>query len=122
MSSLTSSIRHRTSVAWVCSWSHGQPSGARSRAMVAFRLSIALMRGTCPRNRRNTRKFFGFEVHVFPVFRGRFMADKLTEIMAWKRREIAPYLRDVSEAELARIDGTVPRPLSFATALRRADG
>jgi len=29
------------------------------------------------------------------------MSDKLTEIMAWKRREIAARLRPVSEAELA---------------------
>ena len=50
------------------------------------------------------------------------MSDKLTEIMAWKRREIAPLLRDVSEVELARIDAALPRPPSFATALRRADG
>ncbi len=50
------------------------------------------------------------------------MSDKLTEIMAWKRREIAPLLRDVTEAELARLDAIVPRPPSFATALRRADG
>ena len=50
------------------------------------------------------------------------MSDKLTEIMAWKRHEIAPLLREVSEAELARLDATLPRPPSFATALRRADG
>ncbi len=50
------------------------------------------------------------------------MADKLTEILAWKRREIAPLLRDVSAAELARLDAGRPRPPSFATALRRADG
>ncbi len=50
------------------------------------------------------------------------MSDKLTEIMAWKRHEIAPLVRPVSEAELARINGTRPRPPSFATALRRADG
>lgn len=49
------------------------------------------------------------------------MSDKLTEIMAWKRREIAPFLRDVSETELARLDASLPRPPSFATALRRAD-
>jgi indole-3-glycerol phosphate synthase len=49
------------------------------------------------------------------------MSDKLTEIMAHKRREIAPLVRPVSEAELARLDATLPRPLSFATALRRAD-
>lgn len=50
------------------------------------------------------------------------MSDKLTEIMAWKRREIAPLLRPVSESELARLDASLPRPPSFATALRRADG
>jgi indole-3-glycerol phosphate synthase len=50
------------------------------------------------------------------------MSDKLSEIMAWKRREIAPLLRDVSEIELAKLDASLPRPPSFATALRRADG
>jgi indole-3-glycerol phosphate synthase len=50
------------------------------------------------------------------------MSDKLTEIMAWKRREIAARLRPVTDAELARLDGTLPKPPSFATALRRADG
>ena len=50
------------------------------------------------------------------------MSDKLTEIMAWKRREIAPLLRPVAESELARLDASLPRPPSFATALRRADG
>lgn len=50
------------------------------------------------------------------------MSDKLTEIMSWKRREIAPFLREVSEAELARLDASLPRPPSFSTALRRADG
>ena len=50
------------------------------------------------------------------------MSDKLTEIMAWKRREIAPLLRDVSEAELARAHAALPRPPAFAAALRRPDG
>jgi indole-3-glycerol phosphate synthase len=50
------------------------------------------------------------------------MSDKLTEIMAWKRREIAARVRPVPEAELARVDAARPRPPSFATALRRADG
>ncbi len=50
------------------------------------------------------------------------MSDKLTEIMAWKRREIAPSLRAVSLAELAALDAALPRPPSFAAALRRADG
>ncbi len=48
--------------------------------------------------------------------------DKLTEIMAWKRREIAPRLRPVSEAELSRLAAVLPRPPSFAAALRRPDG
>ena len=50
------------------------------------------------------------------------MSDKLTEIMLSKRREIAASLRFVPDAELARMDAAVPRPPSFATALRRADG
>jgi len=50
------------------------------------------------------------------------MSDKLNEIMAWKRREIAPLRRAVSVAELTRLDGLRPRPPSFAGALRRADG
>ncbi len=50
------------------------------------------------------------------------MSDKLTEIMAWKRREIASLLRPVELAELALLDSTLPRPPSFAAALRRADG
>jgi indole-3-glycerol phosphate synthase len=50
------------------------------------------------------------------------MSDKLTEIMAWKRREVAPLVRDVTEAELARADATLPRPPGFAAALRRPDG
>jgi indole-3-glycerol phosphate synthase len=50
------------------------------------------------------------------------MSDKLTEIMAWKRQEIAPFLRAVSETELSRLDTSLPRPPSFAGALRRTDG
>jgi indole-3-glycerol phosphate synthase len=50
------------------------------------------------------------------------MPDKLDEIMAWKRREIAPLVRPVPEAELARLDVALPRAPSFATALRRPDG
>lgn len=50
------------------------------------------------------------------------MSDKLTEIMAWKRREIAPLLREVTETELARANAARPRPPSFAAALRRTDG
>jgi indole-3-glycerol phosphate synthase len=50
------------------------------------------------------------------------MTDKLTEIMAWKRQEIAPRVRAVTETELAQLDASQPRPPSFAAALRRADG
>lgn len=50
------------------------------------------------------------------------MSDKLTEIMAWKRREIAPLLRTVTETELSALDASLPRPPSFAAALRRKDG
>lgn len=48
--------------------------------------------------------------------------DKLAEIMAHKRREIACLLRPVFEEELARLNGSLPPVPSFATALRRADG
>jgi indole-3-glycerol phosphate synthase len=50
------------------------------------------------------------------------MSDKLTEIMAWKRREIASSLRVVSDSELTQINTARPTPPSFAAALRRADG
>ena len=50
------------------------------------------------------------------------MSDKLTEIMAWKRRELAPLLRPVAVAELVLLDATLPSPPSFAAALRRSDG
>jgi len=48
--------------------------------------------------------------------------DKLAEIMAHKRAEIAPLLRPVSPDELAAANAARPRPPSFAGALRRADG
>jgi len=50
------------------------------------------------------------------------MSDKLTEIMAWKRQEIATRLRPVTEDDLAKLDASLPRPPSFAAALSRADG
>ena len=50
------------------------------------------------------------------------MADKLTEIMAWKRQEIAPNLRDVSLEELERLNASLPTPPSFQRALQREDG
>ena len=50
------------------------------------------------------------------------MSDKLTEIMAHKRREIAPLVRAVPEAELAALHASLPPVPSFAAALRRTDG
>ncbi|MFT3781459.1 MAG: indole-3-glycerol phosphate synthase TrpC [Nibricoccus sp.] len=50
------------------------------------------------------------------------MSDKLTEIMAWKRQEIAPRLRPVFESDLEQLNATLPKPPSFSAALRRADG
>ena len=48
--------------------------------------------------------------------------DKLAEIMAHKRREIASRVRPVPAAELARAAAGRPKPPSLASALRRADG
>ncbi len=50
------------------------------------------------------------------------MADKLIEIMAWKRQEIADRVRPVAERKLAALNAELPRPPSFAAALRRSDG
>jgi indole-3-glycerol phosphate synthase len=50
------------------------------------------------------------------------MADKLTEIMAWKRSEIAPLIRPVPELELSKLNASLPPPPSFRSALRRPDG
>ncbi|MBP7142389.1 MAG: indole-3-glycerol-phosphate synthase [Opitutaceae bacterium] len=50
------------------------------------------------------------------------MADKLTEIMAWKRREIAPAIRDVTLAELRTLHASLPPVPSFAGSLKRPDG
>lgn len=70
----------------------------------------------------NFSKKFGFEFRGFRVFRGLPMSDKLTEIMAWKRQEIAPFIRAVSPTELVRLDASLPRPPSFAAVLQRGDG
>ena len=48
--------------------------------------------------------------------------DKLTEIMAHKREEIAPHVRPVPLEELARLNAALPTPPSFASVLRRPDG
>jgi len=47
--------------------------------------------------------------------------DKLTEIMAHKRHEIAPLLRPVFPDELAELNRELPKPPSFLAALRRPD-
>jgi len=48
--------------------------------------------------------------------------DKLTEIMAHKRSEIASLIRPVSIAELDELNRALPSPPSFLQALRRPDG
>lgn len=48
--------------------------------------------------------------------------DKLTEIMAHKRLEIAPLVRPVALAELEQLNARLPAPPSFAAALRPAGG
>ncbi len=48
--------------------------------------------------------------------------DKLSEIMAWKRKEVAPRMREVTEAELSRLNAALPKPPPFGPALRRKDG
>ena len=50
------------------------------------------------------------------------MTDKLIEIMAWKRQEIAGLVRAVPERELAQLNTTLPPPPSFEQGLRRPDG
>src|SRR5208283_945425 len=42
--------------------------------------------------------------------------------LEWKRREIGPRMRDVSERELSQLNASIPRPLPFIPALRRDDG
>jgi len=48
--------------------------------------------------------------------------DKLVEIMAHKRREIAPLVRPVALAELEQLNARLPGPTSFARALRPGGG
>jgi indole-3-glycerol phosphate synthase len=48
--------------------------------------------------------------------------DKLSEIMAHKRREIAPLLRPVFPEELAELNQALAQPPSFLQALQRKDG
>lgn len=48
--------------------------------------------------------------------------DKLTEIMEWKRREIVALVRPVALRELEALHARLPRPPSFAAALRPVAG
>jgi indole-3-glycerol phosphate synthase len=50
------------------------------------------------------------------------MSDKLMEIMAWKREEIASIVRPLAARELAELNERMAPPSSFARALRREDG
>lgn len=74
-----------------------------------------------PRQPQVYTEFFSF-VFVPKPYSLVVMSDKLTEIMAWKRQEIASRVRPVSENDLAKLNASLPRPPSFAAALRRADG
>ncbi len=65
---------------------------------------------------------FTFPCEPACVVWGFITMDKLTEIMAHKRAEIAPLLRPVPAEELAELHARLPRPPSFAEALRRPDG
>jgi indole-3-glycerol phosphate synthase len=50
------------------------------------------------------------------------MPDKLVEIMAHKRLEVASRARAVSERELSALHASLPPPPSFSAALRRSGG
>jgi indole-3-glycerol phosphate synthase len=65
---------------------------------------------------------FSFVFRVFRVFRGRSPMDKLAEIIAHKRREIAPLLRPVFPEELAELNQALARPPSFLRALQAPAG
>src|SRR5690606_33643456 len=76
---------------------------------------------TVPQTFRSLFPQLGLVFAGFVCFVILSMSDKLTEIMNWKRREIAPLMRDVTLDELHELDRTLPRPPSFAEALRRED-
>lgn len=86
--------------------------------------SIGVMKAICPWNTRNTRK--NHKLSALSSVRSPCSVvsrmDKLIEIMAHKRREIAPLLRPVFADELAEINRRLPRPPSFLSSLRRSDG
>ncbi|MFA5257533.1 MAG: indole-3-glycerol phosphate synthase, partial [Opitutales bacterium] len=48
-------------------------------------------------------------------------SDKLSEIMEWKRRQVALRVRKVSDRELARLASVRRKGLSFEEALRNPD-
>lgn len=80
----------------------------------------ARRRKTRKRETRNAAECFLRPPRLFAAISG--MSDKLTEIMAHKRVEIAPLVRTVSLEELAALNARLHKPPSFAAALRRSDG
>ena len=48
--------------------------------------------------------------------------DKLAEIMAWKRKEVAPRIRPITDRELSKLSEMQRSSISFAKALVREDG
>jgi indole-3-glycerol phosphate synthase len=71
---------------------------------------------------REDTEIFGFVIRAVRVFVCPPMSDKLSEIMAWKREEIAALVRPVSLRELEQLNARLPAPPSFHAALRRPDG
>jgi indole-3-glycerol phosphate synthase len=75
------------------------------------------------RLRKDTKKGRHFQFPFAPaVCLVALLMDKLAEIMAHKREEIAARIRPVPMAELASAHAALPPPPSFARALRRSDG
>jgi len=100
------------------------PGAAAGGTQPGNRLAQVIHRTHSPKLPESTREyteFFGFVFGPEPYSLVR-MSDKLTEIMTWKRQEIASRLRPVTEEELAKLDASLPRPPSFSAALQRSDG
>ena len=91
--------------------------------MVRRNSSMALMRETSAGIPRINKKLVVELPRPWPILSASITCmDKLTEIMAHKRREIARLLRPVFPEELAALNRALPRPPSFLQALKRADG
>jgi indole-3-glycerol phosphate synthase len=100
------------------------PRAATGGTQPGNRFAEVFHRTHAPKLAEQTREyteFFGFVFGLEP-YSLIAMSDKLTEIMAWKRQEIASRLRPVTEDDLAKLDASLPRPPSFAAALQRSDG